>query len=409
LQGVGILAEEKPNDEKKPEEVASEEEDVLSLLDELLAEATSDNDESDDKAPNDPKKPADAEEPIIRRRGQAITDDLPPIDFLDFLYTQKRREIKSANWPVVWEYVYEKAREGKRPSLRQAQAELNMAYTTIHRAVTRLRGLWAMYKKEYEAWKARKEAAEAEPAEESPAPAQKPVPHFEPTAEPDPAPAKKNKSKKSSKGGGSTETEKDAKWRYEFDTKTNIFKEVDKTLAKAFGAQFHRYALERDIYARLGELLIFSLLQLGVVERDKIVAYSEKLSEDPNALYEYVKTQLDAVLRITDPETLTKTWQENLALRNKVRALEASVDLLAEQLSFIKHMYNVALHLLDDEAYEVYVLYSYLVSALKEVGIDLTKMDVTEALALAKGDVAKLLAYMNPFGLGGGAFGSRTD
>ncbi|MCD6524121.1 MAG: hypothetical protein J7K48_03885 [Thermococcus sp.] len=141
---------------------------------------------------------------------------------------------------------------------------------------------------------------------------------------------------------------------------TTTFKEIDKAIAESLGAQFHERAIREKTYSRLGELLIYTLLSLGAVDRDKIVAYSEQLVDDPDALYFYIKEQLDSVIKITDPETLRQVWMENAQLRMRVNALEATADMLAEALNYYGDVIRFLTGMLDKSQLEKFAAWIYM-------------------------------------------------
>jgi len=220
----------------------------------------------------------------------------------------------------------------------------------------------------YQASLGKKEEEEkAEKKEAEPMPEPKAEIEPEPVEELPEPPKKRGRPRKNPNDGG--KEEKITSALYTKSANTTTFKEIDKTVAEVLGQTFHRYAVEREVYARLGELLIFSLLQLGVVTRDDIVRYSEKLIEDPNALYEYIRHQLDAVLRVTDPDALMKTWQENMLLRRRVRVLQATADMLADTLKEYEEALRFLIGLLNKKQLEKLATYVFMKEALQEWGV----------------------------------------
>ena len=114
--------------------------------------------------------------------------------------------------------------------------------------------------------------------------------------------------------------------------KTTTFREVDKTTAQALKIDFHNTAIRREVYARLGELLIYTLLQAGIANKDKIVEYSQRMVDDSEALYSYIKDQLDALIKSADPHAIATLQRENQELKAKVKALERKSILLEDRL-----------------------------------------------------------------------------
>ena len=121
-----------------------------------------------------------------------------------------------------------------------------------------------------------------------------------------------------------------------YSLRTTTFREVDKAIAEALGVQFKKSAQLQDVLKRLGQLVIYSLLQLGIVKRDEIVTYAEKVTEDPNLLYLYVKQQLDALLRITDEKGLKKVLERYDATMRENEELKGYLQVMAEKLEEYK-------------------------------------------------------------------------
>ncbi|ASJ01162.1 winged helix-turn-helix transcriptional regulator [Thermococcus gorgonarius] len=115
--------------------------------------------------------------------------------------------------------------------------------------------------------------------------------------------------------------------------KTTTFREVDKAVAQALGVDFHNTAIKKEIYARLGELLIYTLLQAGITDRDKIVEYSQRIVDNPEALYSYIKRQLDALIKSADTKTIVALQEENQELKVKVKTLENECAQLKNRLN----------------------------------------------------------------------------
>jgi len=252
-------------------------------------------------------------------------------------------------------------------SVKRIAHKLHISPSDVKRRIYSILRSWDRYqaslgkKKEEEEMAEKKEGAEpmSEPeAEIEPEPVEEP-----------PEPPKRERGRPRKPPSDSGKEEKITPTLYTKSANTTTFKEIDKTVAEVLGQTFHRYAVEREVYARLGELLIFSLLQLGVVTRDDIVRYSEKLIEDPNALYEYIRHQLDAVLRVTDPDALMKTWQENMLLRRRVRVLQATADMLADTLKEYEEALRFLIGLLNKKQLEKLATYVFMKEALQEWGV----------------------------------------
>lgn len=114
--------------------------------------------------------------------------------------------------------------------------------------------------------------------------------------------------------------------------KTTTFREVDKTTAQTLKIDFHNTAVRREVYARLGELLIYTLLQAGIANKDKIVEYSQRMVDDSEALYSYIKDQLDVLIKSAGPHAIATLQRENYELKAKLRALEKKYILLEDRL-----------------------------------------------------------------------------
>ena len=280
-----------------------------------------------------------------------------PEDFLTFLIERDKKWAKREKWKGVIRTIYEN------PDLSTTQvAKLyDINSSTVSRIVEKYRAMWNQYLEDYHAWKKRIEGTDDEEEGEVPEPAPAPAP----THEPEPAPRARGGSRRPRKADDGDD-EKIPTSLYQLSGKTTTFKEIDKALSELLGAQFHDSAIRKEVYARLGELLIFSLLQLGVVERDKIVQYSEQLSTDPSKLYEYVKNQLDAVLRLTDAEALKRVWVELTTLRRQVRALDATADMLAETLKEYEDALQFLMGMLTEDQLEKLAAYVFMKEYMKQ-------------------------------------------
>lgn len=114
---------------------------------------------------------------------------------------------------------------------------------------------------------------------------------------------------------------------------TTTFREVDKAVAQALEVNFYNTAIKKEIYARLGELLVHALLQAGITDRDKIVEYSQRMVDNPEALYSYIKKQLDALIKSADTKTIVALQEENQELKAEVKTLENECTQLKNRLN----------------------------------------------------------------------------
>lgn len=273
---------------------------------------------------------------------------LPEREFFEWIIQNKPHLFKSKNHPKILQTIY----DNPDLPLTEIAERVGVAYSTVYKAIDKLNELYEEYYAEY-----------TNPKATSPAPL---VPVVEEQT-PNTRPIHKNNAPRENNREQENEQEKIYRDWYAKSLSTTTFREVDKALSKALGVQFHRHALEQEVYARIGELLVFSLLQLGVVDRDKIVNYSEKLVEDHNLLYEYIKTQFDSILRITDPETLMKTWQENMLLRRKLIQLQATADMLSDVVHYYENVVRFLTSILDREQTKKYITYIYALEYLRKL------------------------------------------
>jgi len=347
------------DDEEKREKAGENRPDDFSELDDLLEALMGAEEVAEDSQSEEP--PDDAKEPPAEPKHRKYAPnpyskikDIPE-DFLTFLLETDAKWAKRKLWRGIIRSIYENPRAHSTDIAKL----LNTTPSTVMRTAERYRAMWNELREDYEEWKRKLE--EGVPGESAP--------KLPPTKAPSPQPAPEPAPKKRGGSKGSTSGEKEEKIPqklYEFTKSTTTFKEIDKTLSEVLGAQFHDTAVRKEVYARLGELLIFSLLQLGVVERDKIVAYSEQLSTDPDRLYEYVKNQLDAVLRLTDAETLQRVWVELTALRRQVRALEATADMLSDTLKEYEDAIRFLMGLLTRDQLEKFSAYVFMKEFMKQ-------------------------------------------
>ena len=95
---------------------------------------------------------------------------------------------------------------------------------------------------------------------------------------------------------------------------------------------FYNTAAIKEVHASLGELLIYTLLQAGIADKDKIVEYSQRMVDDSEALYSYIKDQLDALIKSADPHAIATLQRENYELKAKLNDLEKKYILLEDRL-----------------------------------------------------------------------------
>lgn len=269
--------------------------------------------------------------------GPSLLDKLPPQEFFEYVkdeLTPRQRKI------LMTAYQHPNV------SQRQIARMVGTSNSYVTMTFKKLMGMWAERSEEFERFKAG-EVPEMERVSEV----------EESGRERSPSKTKKPPTRKGSSGG---EDERITNAVYQMSKATTIFKEVDKTVAQLLGAEFHDAAIKKDVYARLGELLIYTLLQLGAIDRDQIVAYSQQLVEDPNVLYFYVKEQLDAVIKITDPDKLKKIWMENANLRMKLLAYEATADMLSDALNYYAQVIRFLVSLLDRKQLEKFAMWIYM-------------------------------------------------
>ena len=141
--------------------------------------------------------------------------------------------------------------------------------------------------------------------------------------------------------------------------KTTTFREVDKTTAQALKMDFHNTAVRREVYARLGELLIYTLLQAEIANKDKIVEYSQRMVDDSEALYSYIKDQLDALIKSADPHAIATLHRENQELKAKVKALENIVDMLMDVLDYYQEGAQVLINMLSKKQLDAFARWIY--------------------------------------------------
>jgi len=345
-----IEEQEKNSDEhEEVEDVETEKieanakEDIDSILEDIAKQSAKPSKlESMINASSEPKKNENREGKTTKNeeKREHKHKKLPEREFFEWIIQNKPHLFKSKNHPKILQTIY----DNPNLPLTEIAKRMGVSYPTVHKAIDKLNELYEEYYAEY-----------TNPKATSPTPL---VPVVE-----EQTPSRKMRQKQEN----GEEQEKIYKDWYAKSLSTTTFREVDKALSKALGVQFHRHALEQEVYARIGELLVFSLLQLGVVDRDKIVNYSEKLVEDHNLLYEYIKTQFDSILRITDPETLMKTWQENMLLRRKLIQLQATADMLSDVVHYYENVVRFLTSILDREQTKKYITYIYALEYLRKL------------------------------------------
>jgi len=115
-------------------------------------------------------------------------------------------------------------------------------------------------------------------------------------------------------------------------SKTTTFKEIDMAIAEFLRPQIERSTQFQDVMARIGLVTTYAMLQLGVLDRSKFVTLAEAVASDPENLYKYVASQLDALINVVDAEKLKQFTRELLALREQNRQLALRVEELEYEL-----------------------------------------------------------------------------
>ena len=326
---------EKPTDEPTPDDIMS----VLApfVEDEKDSTSTENNDNSEDNSRNaEDEEHEDKEENMPKNQGVPAGSLLPPKAFFEWVLEHKGSKLTKKQKEALL-YLYE------HPNMNLTQAAVkggfNRAY--LDKVVRKAQDLYEAYRYKFE--------MDGSPSEPEP---------FEPSR----SPARRSPVRA---GGGGDEKITNAVLA--MSKATTTFKEVDKTIASLLGVEFHDAAVKKNIYARLGELLIYTLMQLGAIDRDKIVEYSQTLVENPDELYIYVKEQLDAVIKITDPDTLQQVWMENAQLRMKVMALEATADMLSDALNYYGDTIRALIGLLNKKQLEKFATWIYMSEYMRKM------------------------------------------
>ena len=108
--------------------------------------------------------------------------------------------------------------------------------------------------------------------------------------------------------------------------KTTTFKEIDRAIAEFLRPQIERSTQFQEVMARIGLVTTYSMMQLGIVNRTRFVRLAELVTDDPNALFRYVASQLDTLISAVDPTTLKQFTAELLQLREQNRALKLKLE-----------------------------------------------------------------------------------
>ena len=344
LEGEHLARRKKAKKNPSPEEGPPVEENAENeqkpvpddIMDALSALLDGDGPDQDNQPETDtmPTEPTEPEKPTYEHKGPGTPagELLPPREFFEWVMQRKSSYFTKRQKEALF-YLYDHPEQ----TIHASALKAGFSYRSALRAVEKLRTLYERYKSQFQ-----QDEVIPEPA---PLPVE-PVPAVE-------APTKRQKASAPKEEKISNEVLKMSK-------ATTTFKEIDKTIAELLGAEFHDSAVKKNIYAKLGELLIYTLLQLGAIDRDKIVEYSQTLVENPDALYFYVKEQLDAVIKITDPDTLQKIWMENAQLRARVMALEATADMLSDALNYYAETIRVLISLLDKKQLEKFATWIYM-------------------------------------------------
>lgn len=340
--GEGNVSDESPPEPALPEKPADEPvpDDIMSVLAPLLDEGGGNNKNNGESEVSEETSKKQEKPP--GKAGTPVGEMLPPRDFFNWLLEHKGSKLTKRQKEVLL-YAY----NHPELNLNQLAIKGNFSYSHARKTVEKLQNLYKEYAGEFEAGEV---PLEPEPLE--------------------PVPATTRPAGRRSRRGGNTTAEQDEKLTnkmYEMSKATTTFKQVDKVIAEVLGADFHDAATKKNVYARLGELLIYTLLQLGAIDRDRIVEYSQTLVENPDALYFYVKEQLDSVIKITDPDTLQRVWMENAQLRMKVMALEATADMLSDALNYYGDTIRALIGLLNKKQLEKFATWVYMSEYMRKM------------------------------------------
>jgi hypothetical protein len=148
---------------------------------------------------------------------------------------------------------------------------------------------------------------------------------------------------------------------------TTTFKEIDKLIADLLAPQIKRSTAFQDVMTRIGMIAAFSLLQLGLVERQTFVQLAEQVAENPEALYQYVKNGLDTLISLVDKEKLSLITDELMHLRAKTYALELELEDYKRWFEEAQLMLTYLLSLLNEKQKEDFATWLFVWTYLKEM------------------------------------------
>ncbi|ASJ15078.1 hypothetical protein [Thermococcus radiotolerans] len=225
---------------------------------------------------------------------------LPPLEFVEWLSRHYPEALTLAQWETV-KYLYTSE------SFREAGKKSGHHKNTAKAAWERLIAAFEEYQKEWELDKVKESST---PSERGPRSTKTSI---SPRAI---VPVKRSQDRNVSRV------------ELGYSAKTTTFKEVDQTIARVLSEELKDVLVEREVYAKLGEMVFLLLIQRGYIDVEKLLP----AVNDPNAFFNEIRNGLKRLMDASDPDKVTKLMVENVLLEAQLKELERENEQLKTQL-----------------------------------------------------------------------------
>ena len=234
---------------------------------------------------------------------------MPPLEFVEWLSRHYPEALTLAQWETV-KYLYTSE------SFREAGKKSGHHKNTAKAAWERLIAAFEEYRKEWELDKVKESST---PSERGPRSTKTSI---SPRAI---VPVKRSQDRNVSRV------------ELGYSAKTTTFKEVDQTIARVLSEELKDVLVEREVYAKLGEMVFLLLIQRGYIDVEKLLP----AVNDPNAFFNEIRNGLKRLMDASDPDKVTKLMVENGLLEAQLKELELENEQLESYLQYCREILDI--------------------------------------------------------------------
>ena len=240
---------------------------------------------------------------------------MPPLEFAEWLSRHYPEALTLAQWETV-KYLYTSE------SFREAGKKSGHHKNTAKAAWERLIAAFEEYRKEWELDKVK----------ESSTPSEQGVRGTKASISPKAIiPVKRSQNQNVSRV------------ELSYSAKTTTFKEVDQTIARILREELRDVLVERDIYAKLGEMAFLLLIQRGYIDVENLTS----VINDPDTFFNEILNGFKRLVNTSDSTRITELTAENAELEKQLRKLERENEQLKMQLQEAMAIFEFVMKILS--------------------------------------------------------------